>query len=469
MTADALQVECSYAPLWVKQDMKRFPRVCTEGDNGSIKIVNALSPLSAESAKADANAFSKLMSHLKAVDSEHQTVLMVQVENESGVLWDTRDRSSLAQTAFEGTVPADFLDKLRNNMNTFTTDLQNNLSFFRNKDGETRAEGSWESTFGKGQETDELFMAYHYSRYIETVAAAGKSAYAIPLFANAWLRNAAPIGRPDDRPPYVVEVGNDPGVYPSGGPVETVMDIWKINAPTLSFIAPDIYFSDYKDMCVAFRHKGQALFIPEQRRDELGCLYMWMAIGEYGAIGTAPFGIDSDTPTKSPFTFHYGLLAKVSQLILSARTEGRQMTGFYFPRFEEGETDPANAVETQMDGWALTIERSMVTGHPAPGFGIVINTRPYTFLLIGEGFQIKFRSLNPRSQFHSVHHFHEKEVVDVETGELATLRKFNGDESRSHQVVIMPSTDPQYGGFICSAFVPAETRIAECEMYDIVN
>ena len=43
------------------------------------------------------NAFAKLMAHLKDIDEEHSTVVMVQVENEVGLLGDSRDRSRLAE------------------------------------------------------------------------------------------------------------------------------------------------------------------------------------------------------------------------------------------------------------------------------------------------------------------------------------------------------------------------------------
>tara|TARA_R110002060_G_scaffold2774_2_gene4561 strand:- start:1129 stop:1287 length:159 start_codon:yes stop_codon:yes gene_type:complete len=48
------------------------------------------------------------MAHLKELDEGHYTVLMVQVENESGLVGDSRDRSSGASAIFSlqpGRVP----------------------------------------------------------------------------------------------------------------------------------------------------------------------------------------------------------------------------------------------------------------------------------------------------------------------------------------------------------------------------
>ena len=78
----------SYVPNWVKNDYKRFPRVKIN-DGEPIEL---LTPLSEESRNADARAFAALMKYIKEVDSSQRTVIMIQVENEVGVLRDSRDR-----------------------------------------------------------------------------------------------------------------------------------------------------------------------------------------------------------------------------------------------------------------------------------------------------------------------------------------------------------------------------------------
>jgi beta-galactosidase GanA len=71
-----------YIPQWMKTDTKRFPR--TIDKNGrSMEIITAFSE---EALETDKIAFTALMNHIKQVDAVNQTVIMVQVENEVGML-----------------------------------------------------------------------------------------------------------------------------------------------------------------------------------------------------------------------------------------------------------------------------------------------------------------------------------------------------------------------------------------------
>ena len=82
----------SYPPIWVKKDYQRFPRIQI-GKGSTVSIsgpVELLSTLGNATRDADAAAFGALMRHIKEVDGTRHTVLMMQVENEVGVLRDTR-------------------------------------------------------------------------------------------------------------------------------------------------------------------------------------------------------------------------------------------------------------------------------------------------------------------------------------------------------------------------------------------
>ena len=76
----------SYIPAWVKTNQERFPRVQDKDGKG----IETLSPLNPANRDADARAFAALMRHIKEVDTYHRVVMM-QVENEVGVLGDSRD------------------------------------------------------------------------------------------------------------------------------------------------------------------------------------------------------------------------------------------------------------------------------------------------------------------------------------------------------------------------------------------
>jgi hypothetical protein len=458
----------TYAPPWVKKDPRRFPRTITKPKGSSSTKVNGfLSVFGERTASADARAFAALMAHLKAYDgAEGQgTVLMVQVENEAGVLADTRDRSEAANMLFESEVPSsviDTLDKAKRE-GSLNKHITGNFPALGADTGNIPKGKSWEATFGTGIATDELFMAYHYALFINQAAAAGKAAYDIPMFTNAALRSTSRS---------IIDNtggGSEPGIYPSGGPVETVIDIYHLFAPSLDFVCPDIYFADYETMCKEYTHRGQALFVPEQRRDEPGVLRSWLAIGKYGALGTAPFGIDSITASESVYTRHYALIRAVEQHIHAARQQGRQVTSFFFDSVPTGEQDKSVPVEAVFGDWKLTIKRQWTHGHPAVGYGMIIQ-QPHSsdsFLLIGEGYTIAFSSMDPDSTFTGLTHMHEKEVVDERTGELVTRRKFNGDETGCGQVAIMPSENPDGGWYPIATYIPSRTRIAECEVYCI--
>jgi len=108
------------------------------------------------------------MKHIKAVDSSDHTVLMMQVENEVGVLGDSRDHSDAANQAFAGPVPAQLMQYLQAHRDNLYPDLRARWDANGNKPLEP----------GRGlrrnERTDEIFMAWNYGRYIQAVTKAGK-------------------------------------------------------------------------------------------------------------------------------------------------------------------------------------------------------------------------------------------------------------------------------------------------------
>lgn len=287
LTASA---KSTYAPSWVKTNPKRFPRAQSRKACGGVQLTDALSIFSEAVAGADAAAFSRLMQHLKEIDEEHSTVIMVQVENEVGLLGDSRDVCLSAAKCFAAPVPEVVTSALRSHWHTLHPRLRETLEV--TSAAKCKSEGlSWAEAFGATPSTDALFMAYHFALYVERVAHAGKANYSLPMFTNVWQNYADEDA--DKSLPTVVGGGGKPGDYPSGGAVIDVLDIWQIFAPSLDFIAPDIYLNDYDSVCGKYRHRGQPLFIPEQRRDEYGARRIWSAYGNYGALCAAPFGIDT--------------------------------------------------------------------------------------------------------------------------------------------------------------------------------
>ncbi|KAL4930265.1 glycoside hydrolase superfamily [Aspergillus undulatus] len=456
----------TYVPHWVKKDVDRFPRVhFWDPEKGGKRTKEMISPLSEEGWRADARAFSTLMGHIKEIDGDHGTVVMVQVENETGLLGDSRDRSSIAEKAFRAGVPRDILSHLIKSKDLHPRFIERYADLLPTEVDANETYG-WERIFGPGTAADEAFMAYYISKYVEHVVAAGKSAHPIPMYTNTWLNFDDLAALDLHGYPIVVGGGARPGIYPSGGPCPHVSDIWRFNAPSLDFLAPDLYFHDYERVCQDYTipHMNP-LFIPEQRRDEHGARRAWLAYATYGALGTAPFGVDTEA---SIIGREYKLLAQTSQFLLNAAPSQRM--GFFFDELPESGSPKGKEKWTRVFGnLEVIIERAFVFGKPGPGGGMVIQLGgedSYRFLVVGRGFQVRFRGLDEKVTFTGILGAWEKEVDD-QTGELKTLRTLNGDETRSGEFLIMPNDDPDYGGFPIAVTIPARTCIADVEAYTV--
>ncbi len=248
-----------YVPDWIKADTATYPRMLSKFG----VPIDVLSPNSSANLDADRTAFAALMHHLKQADPQH-TVIMMQVENESGSLGLVRDFSPRAQKIFDAPVPQDVLRALH------------------------RSPGTWSQVFGP--DADETFAAWSVSRYINAVAAAGKQELPLPMYVNDWLKS--PRGYP---------ILTIPGVdYPSGGPTVNMFPVWKAMAPSIDILAPDIYVpksENYRKVLGQFHQPGNPLLIPESLGFEPFpgvsgyARPLYFALGD-GAIGFANFGLD---------------------------------------------------------------------------------------------------------------------------------------------------------------------------------
>ncbi|KAK5082324.1 hypothetical protein LTR05_007470 [Lithohypha guttulata] len=466
----------TYVPDWVKQDVKRFPRVHILGDNGKLKTVDLLSPFNVEACRADAKAFAALMRHIKEIDSQYSTVLMVQVENECGMLGDSRDRSYVATDSFESTVPEDLLKYL-------TTETELHPMFRKRwpylKQALEHCENtSWESVFGYGVATEELFMADVFARYVAWVLTAGKREYDIPMYTNCWLSpdglstldlNTITKGRSTSA---VAGGSHKVGAYPSGGPVPHLLDIWymhTIDKGHLDFISPNLYLHDYGWICKQYSYKKRPLFIPEQRADNAGARRAWLSYGSYSCIGCSPFGIDtvlSSEADRKIWQHTYGLLHRLSSHILEAQAQRPEsMFGFFFDEFDSRNVHEEWRYTFSDIALEVVVERAFVLGTPAPGYGLVIHRGEGKLLLAGAGFQVSFKSTNPRATFTGIVSAAEKEID--EDGTLRTARVLNGDEIASGRSMVMPSEQPDHGGFPMKITVPARTYVAEVVAYSL--
>jgi len=289
----------SHAPEWVKLNQKKYPRV-KDDKNKSHEI---LTPFSENNLQADLNAFKKLMAHIKDFDQKDQTVIMIQVENEIGMLPTARDYHALANAAFQKSVPEDLIKYLEKNKQKLVPEF---LEIWKKNGFKTK--GNWEEIFGKGLHTDEIFMAWYFSKFTNIIAKAGKDAYPIPMFVNAAL-NA-----PEKKP----------GQYPSAGPLPHIMDVWKAAGNSIDFLAPDFYNPSFKQWNDLFTRQGDPLFIPEHRFDETAPFKGLYAIGHYEAIGFSPFSIESVADAKKePLEKIYDLVKQLTPTIEKYKGQGK--------------------------------------------------------------------------------------------------------------------------------------------------
>ncbi len=290
----------SHAPAWVKRNDERFPRA-KDDKNQSQEI---LTPFSENNLQADLKAYEKLLTFLRDFDKTEQTVIMIQVENEIGMLPSARDYHPLANAAFKKDVPSFLINYLQKNQAILAPEIVTAW----NKNG-LKTKGNWEEIFGKSLQTDELFMAWYFAKYTNTIAEAGKKIYPIPTYVNAAL----------NRP------GREPGSgYPSAGPLPHVIDLWKAAAPAIDLFSPDFYNPDFKYWNDRYTRYGETLFIPEHAFDNTVLAKSFYAIGHYEALGFSPFSIESVAkPAQEPLGKGYALLEQLSPLILANRGKGK--------------------------------------------------------------------------------------------------------------------------------------------------
>ena len=286
-----------YMPGWMKSDADKYPNIT--GKNG--KLIDSPSPHANATLEADIKAFTAVMSYLKKTDAQH-TVLMVQVENEPGS-WDTiRDFEPAAQQLFDGEVPKALLKPEL--LKALNVPVVNG--------------GSWKTVFG--DRADEYFQAWSIGSFIGKVAAAGKAVYQLPLYVNVALRD--PLTNP---------MANS---YESGGATDNVIPIWKIAAPAIDLLAPDIYLSGTERVLKVidlYTRTDNTLFVPEAGLIAENAKYIYPVLAN-GGIGFSPFGIDNNekapqtTDEKnavSAFANEYALLNPMANELANWAFEGK--------------------------------------------------------------------------------------------------------------------------------------------------
>lgn len=393
-----------YAPAWVKTNQQKFERAKDSKGNG----LEILSALNKDNLKADVNAFTALMKHIRAVDADLNTVVMIQVENEIGMLTEAREYTDAANHAFNSNVPAELINYLITNKEKLVPEF---LKVWE-KNG-FAPNGSWEAIFGKGLATDEIFQAWQYAKYTNEVANAGKKIYDIPLFVNAALnyRNV------------------DPGKYPSAGPLPHLMDIWQAGAPRIDFLSPDFYNPYFRKYCDLYVRRNNPFFIPEIRFEPGNEAKVFYALGHYKAMGFSPFSIEStdsaDYAPGLPISKSYDILNQLSPVILQYQATNNIEGVLLDSTSQKQEIIMGNYKLTVMHeytlGWSPGAKKA---GWPESG-GLIIQTGNDEFIIAGTGIVVTFSLASGTNKSVGILQADEGHCVN---GKWKPGRRMNGDQ-----------------------------------------
>ncbi|MFA6651846.1 MAG: DUF5597 domain-containing protein, partial [Bacteroidales bacterium] len=276
--------------------------------------------------------------------------------------------------------------------------------------------GTWEEVFAEN--ADEYFHAWSVARYIEYVAAAGKAVNPMPMYVNAALRD------PLTNPPATH--------YESGGPTDNVIPIWKAAAPSIDFVAPDIYLRGDETVLKVidlYSRPDNALMVPETGGH---VKYLYKVI-ENG-IGFAPFGIDTrwagtanDSP--NPLAEEYKLLAPMTGKLSQWGFEGR-IQSVVEPE-EDGQTQ-----RIDLGNWEAVIifgrgQRLDLRQDPLPenrtGKAMIIKLDEDEFMAVGTTCRFTFNPI--RENEGKAWQYLEVTEGYYQNDEYQMIRILNGDET----------------------------------------
>ena len=433
-----------YAPEWFKRDTKRFPRAhALEG-----RPVEEASSLSRNVLEADKRAFCRIMEHLRDNDATEQTVIMVQVENEIGMIDVPRDYSADATKLYQSAVPKQLTDYLKKNQKSLHPYLKEKLQ------PQAKADASWPQLFGDDIYTEEIFQTWTYATYVEQIAKAGRAIYNLPMYVNVALNSR-------DR---------QPGQYPSGGPLAHLIDLWHCGAPSIDLLGVDIYDKGIKSWLDKYHLSNNPLFVPEIRLEDKDAMYALYAFGHHGAMGFCPFSIEdyplyadangndmssmdlsqddqlnafsAGVSNLSPLAASYQILRQAEPLILE-----RQGTKEMDAVLIDNEQRQAEIITP--DGIRLTIKHSYSLGWE-PGAQdaewpeaacIIIRLGKEDYLVLGSGVVITYTDAKAGEtwkQGDTRIGLAKCESVSISDGQMHVKRHLNGDQTHQGRHVRIP-------------------------------
>ena len=336
-----------YAADYIRDNPDTYPLALDRRGQPTV----SLCPSSETTWQRDRNALVALMKHIREVDDAH-TVIMVQIENEPGILGSDRCYCPACTERFTN--------------------------------------GAWEAEWGA--DAAEAFSVVSVSSYIDRLAAEAKAVYPLPMYANVWLSPAQ---------------GSAAGyTHPSGGAVPPMLHLARQQMQHVDLVAPDIYSTGYHNLdrlCRVYSADGNPLYIAEHSSSPSGRAErnVFYALGEHGALGFDPWAIDSPFPERNvpplvdPIGGEWGIqaywlrdsyaaIARAMQPIVEAQGTERLFT------FVQEEAVGAGFIPAH---WSADGCDLIISYHDRDGAarGMAIQQAHNEFLLIGVGFSVRFR------------------------------------------------------------------------------
>lgn len=378
-----------YVPLWMKRDTTDYPRL----EDADHHPLDGMSPFGTATLARDKAAFTALMAHLKAYDGDRRTVILVQVENEPGLLGTARDHGPAAEAAFAAPVPADVLKATGH------------------------APGSWDAVFGTS--APEAFSAWAVSRYINAVAEGGKAAYPLPLYVNAWMRYRG-----------LTQAGAE---YPSGGATSNMLDIWKSQSRAIDVIGTDSYtqnLAEFHAGVLPYQRPDNAPWLSESGVTLASTRWTYDLLAR-GGLGASIFGVDDDTHDAALIAHGQdnALLAPLLPLLVERAAQGDVVALLQEPGIPSPTHDFGNWRVRGSFGahWGQSDPSSAPVDADGAGRALVARLDATHYLVAGRDIRVSFLPTGTASGLH--------EVERVEEGTLDgqqvwhTRRIWNGDES----------------------------------------
>lgn len=385
-----------YAPLWFKQDYKKYPRAYTR-EGKPLEIASAFSE---NVFKADSKAFRTWLDHIAEADKDHGTVIMIQIENEIGMLEDARDHSKEAERHFKSQVPEEFISHLKSHK----AGLHPVMAEKWTANG-MKTKGTWTEIFGDDIYTDEIFMAWHYAMYVERMAQIARGIYDVPLYVNAAMNSR----------------GRRPGEYPSAGPLAHLKDVWHAAAPSVDFLSPDLYDNGFKDWVAKYDLEDNPLFIPETKHMQNNGVRAFYVFGEHDAMGISPFAIeDGSAEQGTPFVEGYRKLREMMPLITAWQGKDAMWGLLFDQNDKERIIVDGDLTLTCRHNFTLPWDPRATDGSVWPeGGGIIIRLAEDEYVVAGNGIVVEFAKTSEKAHAEAVKALGEDGFAASGTGSSA--------------------------------------------------